>query len=911
MYINVDVTNNDEIGRSSSSETPPTTKNLISKNPISKTSPATPKVSKLGRGVAKSETDSPSPLSSTRTSSERAPRTVPSKPTIERRSPKISSPAEKPAPRGVQKGSELQAQLTALQDDLKKAEEKLLSVEKEKEKAINELKEAQKLSEETNEKLREAVVAQKNAEESIEIEKFRSVEMEQAGIEANQKKEEQWEKELETVKNQHAADLAALVSATQELEKVKRELVMTCDAKDQALHHADDATKIAENQAEKVETLSAEITRLKGLLNAKFESEADQSNKMVTELNLEIETLKSEVEKSEKLVLELKSEIETLKSEGEENDKLISELKSEVEYLKSEENELKSEIENLNQEVRKAKVYKEKLVHIEASFEELNVELEAAKMSESYAHNLMEEWKTKVEELDLQVEEAKRLERIASSSLESVVKELETSNGLLKKTESELSSLKEKVGLLEMSNVRQRGDLEESERALKKIKEEASEMTKKADVLKTELDTVKEEKTAALNNEKLAASSVQNLLEEKNKLISELESSRDEEEKSKKALESLASALHEVSSEAREAKEKLLLNESENQNYEAQIEDLKRALQSTNEKYQNMLDDAKNEIDMLMTTIQQAKDSHKDTESEWKNKELELTDSVKQVKEENAALEKEIGKLTNILKETEEEATASNEERSQIKNLLKEAESEVTYLKEVLGDAKAESMNLKESLLDKENELQSLDQEISELKAREAESLKKIDELNRQLEEAAAKEKIEETDDVSDSEKDYDMLPKVVEFSEYNGDAKDEKPKMEQLSKEIPVTEDEVVHKETAVKDVNGEHKDFEKVEEKGNQDSEEIEFKMWESCKIEEKDLSPERETVQDESFEDEVDSKTEGEGYDQIGELNGIEHVENGGTSPSKQQVKKKKPLLKKFGSLLKKKSTSTPQK
>nr|GEW58817.1 WEB family protein At3g02930, chloroplastic-like [Tanacetum cinerariifolium] len=91
---------------------------------------------------------------------------------------------------------------------------------------------------------------------------------------------------------------------------------MTCDAKDQALHHADDATKIAENQAEKVETLSAEITRLKGLLNAKFESKADQSDKMVTGLNLEIETLKSEVEKSEKLVLERKSKIETLNSEN-------------------------------------------------------------------------------------------------------------------------------------------------------------------------------------------------------------------------------------------------------------------------------------------------------------------------------------------------------------------------------------------------------------------------------------------------------------------------------------------------------------------------------------------------------------------------------------------------------------------
>ncbi|KAJ0460467.1 putative WEB family protein [Helianthus annuus] len=822
----------------SSSETPPATK-----IPISKTSPATPRVSKLSRGVAKSETDSPSPLQSTRASAERSPRPAVSKPTVDRRSPKTSILAEKPAPspRGVQKASELQAQLTALQENLKKAEEKLTSVEKEKEKAINDLKEAQKLSEETNEKLREALVAQKSAEENIEIEKFRAVEMEQAGIESAQKKEEQWEKEIEAVKNQHAADVAALVAATQELEKVKQELTMTCDAKDQALTHADEATKIAETQMEKVETLTAEITRLKGLLNAKFESEADQTNKMMSELNLQI-------------------------------------------------------IETLNLELRKAKVYKEKLGHIEASFEELNVELEAAKMSESYAKSVMEEWKKKVEELDLQVEEAKRSERSASSSLESTVKDLENNNRLLRDAETELSSLKEKVGLLEMSNVRQKGDLEESERALQKLKLEASETAKKAESLKNDLEVVKEEKIQALNNEKLAASSVQNLLEEKNKLIIELETSKDEEEKSKKALESLASALHEVSSEAREAKEKLLLNQSENENYEAQIEDLKHALQTTNEKYQNMLDDAKHEVDMLMNTIEKAKESHKSTESEWKEKETELIGCVEKSKEENDSLQKEISKLTNLLQETEKEAYDSNEERTHIKKLLKETESEVSYLKEVLGDAKGESMNLKESLMDKENELQSLDQEITELKAREVESLKKIEELTKLLEEKSAKPTVDENEDATDSEKDYDMLPKVVEFSEHNGDAKTEQP-----SKETPVIENKSKEFEFKVdstaKDVNGEHKD-----------SEEVEFKMWESCKIEEKDLSPERdETVRDESFDDDVDSKTEaGEGYDQV---NGTENVENGASSPSKQDshVKKKKPLLKKFGSLLKKKGTS----
>ncbi|KAL2550511.1 Cactin (ISS) [Forsythia ovata] len=67
-------------------------------------------------------------------------------------------------------------------------------------KALDEVKEAQRLTEEANENLMEALVAQKQAEENSEIEKFRIVEMEQAVIEAAQKKEEEWQEELVAVK---------------------------------------------------------------------------------------------------------------------------------------------------------------------------------------------------------------------------------------------------------------------------------------------------------------------------------------------------------------------------------------------------------------------------------------------------------------------------------------------------------------------------------------------------------------------------------------------------------------------------------------------------------------------------------------------------------------------------------------
>ncbi|RDY10632.1 WEB family protein, chloroplastic, partial [Mucuna pruriens] len=854
--------------RSSISETPnkasPTTPNKARPSTPNKASPATPRVSRLSKGVSKPESDSPSPLQNSRLSAEKSssPRALNSKSTAERKSPRPSfTTPDKQSPRtGAAKGSELQAQLNIAQEDLKKAKEQLIQAEKEKATAIDELKEAQRVAEEANEKLREAMVAQKRAEENSEIEKFRAVELEQAGIEAAQKKEEEWQKELENVRNQHALDVAALLSTTQELQRVKQEHAMTCDAKNQALSHADDATKIAELHVQKAEILSAELTRLKAVLDSKLETEASE-NKIVLELQAEIEALKEELEK--------------------------------------------------------AKGYDVKLTEKENYIEQLNVELEAAKMAESYAHSLLEEWTKKVEELEMRVEEANKLERSASLSLESAMKQLEGNNDLLHDAEAEISSLKEKVGLLEMTIGSQRGDLEESEHHLLVAKEENVELSKKVESLESELETVKEEKAQALNNEQLAASSVQTLLEEKDKLINELDICRGEEEKTKMAMESLTSALHEVSAEARDAKEKLLANNAEHENYETQIEDLKLVLNATNEKYESMLNDARHEIDVLTCSVENSKNDIENSKEEWEQREHHLVNCLKLTEEENSSLGKEINRLIHLLKETEEEASAKSEEEAQLKENLKEVEAEVIHLQEELKEAKAESMKLKESLLDKENEFQNVFQENEELRSRESTSIKKVEELSKLLEEVTTRNQSEENGDLTDSEKDYDMLPKVVEFSEENGHGGEDLSKKVELSADeeglkrslleegIPLDDKSEKTESPKPENVNGEVK--EDVS-KGKDDTVEAEYKMWESCKIEKKEFSPEREP-EPESFEEEVDSKIEGgEGFDKINGTTLTEKVDDSGNSPSKQLVKKKKkPLLGKFGSLLKKKSGS----
>ncbi|KAA3472172.1 WEB family protein chloroplastic [Gossypium australe] len=833
-------------------------KSSLSDTP-SKTSPATPRVaSKASRGLVKPEPGSPSHLQSTSHSVDRSQRlSLNSKPTVDHRSPKVATPPEvgfgfqKLQPRLIW-GSQLQFQFNLVQEDLKKAREKISLIEKEKAQAIDELKEAQKVAEEANAKLREALVARKQAEESSEIEKFRSVELEQAETEAAQKKDEKW-LEIESVRNQLALDLAVLASTTYELRRVNQELAMTCDTKNQALDHADDATKTAEINAKKVEILSTELVRLKSLLDSKREREVNEQNEMVSKLMEEIESLKHKL--------------------------------------------------------GKAKVYEQELVEKEAFIEQLNVDLGAARMAESYTHNVIEEWGNRVEELEMQIEEAKKLERFTLESLDSVMKQLESKNNSLQDAESEIVALKEKVRLMEMTISTQRRDLEESEHQIIMAKKENAEVANLVESLKFELETLKEEKTQALNNEKVAVSSVQTLLEEKNKLISELEDSRDEEEKSKKAMESLASALHEVSAEAREAKEKLLSRETDNENYETQLEELRLFLKATDEKYETMLDDAKNEIDLLTNTIEQSKNQYQISKTEWEEKELHLVDCVKKSDEEKTYLEKEINRLVNLLKQSEEEASVSEEE-ARLKENLKEVESNMIYLQEAVKEVKIESMKLKESMSDKETELQSVIQENEELRAREVASLKKAEELSKLLEEAMIKKQSEENGELTDSDKDYDLLPKVVEFSEENGHGSKEKPVLE-----IPSERPEEPKNENSPKLNNGlkdgalQANEMENVngnvkkEDQRKVKNDPVEFKMWESCKIEKKELSPEGEPEQEDYFDEEGESEVDGsEGFDQINISTEI--IDSSGNSPSKKQQHK---ILRKFGSLLKKKGSS----
>ncbi|XP_010941243.1 WEB family protein At3g02930, chloroplastic [Elaeis guineensis] len=806
---------------------PSKSKSGLSDTPNNKTRPATPRVSKHGRaGSTRSDSALPSPVQKLRLSVDRSPKSVESKPaTKTKRTDK--------QPRTL-KGSELHAQLDVAQEDLKKAKEQLASVEQEKIRVLEELKDAKRLADDANEKRKEAIVAQKRAEESFEIEKFRADELEQVGIQAAQRKEEEWKKVLENIRNQHAVDVSALLSVTQEIQRVKQELEMATEAKNSALSHADDAMKIAEINAEKVELLSGEVNRLQSLLDSKLEAVNNEAAEMVKKLDSEVDALKQELERT--------------------------------------------------------KAAEEKLIEMESFSEGLRIELADAKKAESDSTTLAEEWKKKADLLDVRVEELKQSEKSLSDSLAPAMKQLEESNALLEDAESEIATLKGKMESLETEVARHKTDLDESHRCLYLAQQEALDIVKTVEALRSKLQMLEEEKLQALNNEKDAASNIESLTEERNKLIDEVNIARDEGEKVKKAMEGLASALHEVSTEARETQERLLTKQAEIEDAHAQIERLKSALKNTKERYEVMLDEARYEIVCLKKTVERLETEAKSLTGEWEDKELNFMTAIKKSDEELASLKVEMAKMVDALTGAEREAKAAKEDAARMITKLREAESTVIAANEAAEEAKAESLRLKESLLDKENELQSITQENDDLRIREAAALEKVKELSALLTEATAK-KTEENGELSNSEKDYDLLPNTSESSDINANGSE----AEKMKSETPSGKLEGCWtQEPKPKETNG----------NGDQNDEEepLDVKLWESCKIVDKVLASEKEHGA-ESIDDDQDLKIDSGSFDQINGL--IENMDNGATSPTKlQQQKKKRALLHKFGSLLKKK-------
>ncbi|XP_062205548.1 WEB family protein At3g02930, chloroplastic-like [Phragmites australis] len=859
--------------------------------------PSTPR-SRTNGGPFKSEPNSPPSAAQNarpRLSFDRSPRSADSRPVVERRVPKIGTPPDKQPRREV----ELQARLESVQEDLKKAKDQLAFIVGERDRLVGELNEAKRVTDETHEKLQDALMAKRWAEEATEIEKFRADELEQAGIDEAQRREEEWQREIECVRGQHAADLETLVNTTEELERLRRDLSMASEAKKAALGHADDAMKIAEVNAEKVEILSNEVVRLKGLLDSSAASEESKNRE------------------TEVLVKNLESEVSSLKGKLEE-----------------------------------AKIIEGRLAEAEKLIEELKSEIADAQKAETDIRQQLEEWKEKAGSLEMKLEEVTLSEKFKSDSLASTTEELDKIQSILQDRESEIEVLKGKTTALEIEVARLLTDLNDTNEHLDASQQEVFGLQTTIDVLRNKLEAAEQAASEALNNEKTANTKIEGLTDEKAKLIRELNDARDREEKEKRAVEDLTAALNEASCEAQEAHKRFQEKEDDYEHALAQIGDLKMALKSTKESYEVMFDEASQDIACLRKTVEKLEAEVSKYREECESKELDIITASKQSEQEIQALKVEADQVVASLRGAEHELQVVNEEKERLQEKLlymksavaeaneavqeaktekerlqeklmytesvvaeanmaaQEAKTELERLQEKLTytesavaeadkavqEAKAESLQLKERLLDKENALQSITQENDEFRMREADAMKKIDELSALLAEAMTKkhpeeeEKLVVVDEAHNSVREEDA-PSVAENEDTEGGYG------KKLKLDINAVDG----------DSNGDMHHEEKDGAGVGKESVKTEFTLQESTKVVEKRTATDKKQ-ETESSNDELDSKEEDSGTENANGTTVSDDMSKVAMSLTKpqQQQKKNKPLLKKFGSLLKKKNS-----
>ncbi|OMO77247.1 putative ATP binding protein [Corchorus olitorius] len=213
-----------------------------------------------------------------RTSKERSPKVV------ERRSPR-SPASEKKRPSRI---SELEAQVSQLQEELKKAKDQLNSSESCKNQAQQDAEESKKQLLAMSAKLEES---QKQLLELSASEETHVVELQKI----SQDRDQEWQSEFEAVQKQQSLDSAALLSAVNEIHRLKVQLEMVAESEAAQTKQAESAHLELQSLKENlVETLSL-VENMKNQLKDSQESEA-QAQALASETLLQLEAAKKTVE---------------------------------------------------------------------------------------------------------------------------------------------------------------------------------------------------------------------------------------------------------------------------------------------------------------------------------------------------------------------------------------------------------------------------------------------------------------------------------------------------------------------------------------------------------------------------------------------------------------------------------------
>ncbi|XP_057430937.1 WEB family protein At4g27595, chloroplastic isoform X2 [Lotus japonicus] len=397
--------------------------------------------------------------------------------------------------------------------------------------------------------------------------------------------------------------------------------------------------------------------------------------------------------------------------------------------------DLKNTIEHNNNNIIAASEKIEKGMELDLQFLDkdgelgkLRKEMDVLRSSEENSMAISFDYKRKVQELEAELDKRRESEANLFDTLVMQTKQLEQNKILLEESKLEIASLEEKIkaiegGEIQIMKIPLESEFDIRDSTLACVRSEI-ELPKK-DLVNMGLLS---------NNEGEGHSKkAQNLLGELNSLKSELKLATQAEENSKKAMDDLALALKEVATEANQVKAKLTLSQVELEHTKGDVERWRAMLETTEEKYKELLDVTRKEADRFKNTAERLRLEAEESLLAWNGKETEFVNCIRRAEEERLLAQKESNRIVDLLNEVENKNKVSKEENQKLRDILKQALNEANVAKEVAEIAKAENARLQDSLtlLVQENEM---------LKIHEAASFENIKELKRMLSESSIKE---------------------------------------------------------------------------------------------------------------------------------------------------------------------------
>ncbi|KAL6503125.1 hypothetical protein OROHE_023754 [Orobanche hederae] len=370
-----------------------------------KTSPATPRTEPKLKSPG-SDSDSlscPSPVR--KTPKDRSPNVV------DRRSPRSPAAGEDLShqKKRTTKVSELESQLARFRDELKRANDQLISSESCKKKAQHEADEA---------KIRFAAVlteldkTRERLNELSDSEDARILELRRLSLD----RDKAWQSELEAVQKQHSMDRAALASARNEIQWLKTQLNKISESEASQARHAESAN--AEIRSLRVE-LSETLERVE-----KLKSQLDDSRQSESRALEQAGRAQVLLEESENKVNYLEGLISKFRADFPDAGRISDEIKAEIMECDPS-GASKNEIDELKNEASRLRDALKDTLHIKAVYELITREKMESREREA-------EMEAKLKESRAEFEKVKT---------ESIEKETKLRNEL-KKSESVMEDLK-------------------------------------------------------------------------------------------------------------------------------------------------------------------------------------------------------------------------------------------------------------------------------------------------------------------------------------------------------------------------------------------------------------------------------------------------------------------------------------